>query len=121
MKLSKHIGLKAVAVLGVIVVGSAVFLQAIDSGTEPKAQAAPDTGVEQNGVVEVHPGFLSAASGGILADPRFLNADFTRPGYPIAQIRVQAVPLPPAALLIISGLFGGLSFARWKKREPVAA
>jgi hypothetical protein len=69
-------------------------------------QTVPDTGLDELGVVMMHEGFLAAALGGILADPMFSNADFTRLGYPVAQIRVSLVPIPGALLLLLSGLVG---------------
>ncbi len=59
-------------------------------------QMTPDTGVRENGVVHVHPGFNAPGSGGILDDAMFANADFTAAGYQIARITV--VP-EPAALI----------------------
>lgn len=51
-------------------------------------QAAPNTGVAENGVVTNHPGFNPPGSGGILDAPRFANANFTAAGYQIARISV---------------------------------
>ena len=51
-------------------------------------QMMPDTGVEEGGVVTLHPGFNPVGSGGILDDPMFANADFTAEGYEIARVRV---------------------------------
>ena len=64
------------------------------------SQAAPDTGVVEDGVVTVHPGFIQG--GRILtedgssegAPAAFTSADFTVPGYQVARITVQEVPLP---------------------------
>jgi hypothetical protein len=102
------------------VLGNLVF----DAGTEVNdelpentaffGQMAPDTGVDENGVVHLHPGFLPPELGGILADPMFANGDFTIAGYPIAQIRVSAVPLP-AALLLFGGGLGALGLTRRRK------
>ena len=66
--------------------------EVLDAGTEENdelpantaffGQAAPNTGpTTPMGVVGAHPGFLSPRSGGILADPMFVNADFRRPAY----------------------------------------
>jgi len=63
-------------------------------------QSVPNTGVDENGVVTTHPGFLPVASGGILASAMFANADFTLPGYQIARIQVEAVPEPATWALI---------------------
>ncbi len=72
--------------------------QVLDAGTEVNdeipantaffGQAAPDTGVEQNGTVQLATGFNPLGSGGILDDPRFANADYTAPGYEVARIRI---------------------------------
>lgn len=51
-------------------------------------QMAPDTGVEENGTVELHPGFLPVGSGGILDSSMFSNADFTQSGYQMLKIDV---------------------------------
>ncbi len=95
----------------------------LDAGTEVNdelpmntaffGQMAPNTGVDEGGVVGLHPGFLPAGSGGILDDPLFANGDFTRLDYPIAQVRISAVPLPAGVWLLMSAL-GGLLVARRK-------
>lgn len=51
-------------------------------------QMEPDTGVVENGTVELHPGFLPTGSGGILDDETFMNADFTAEGYEMLKIDV---------------------------------
>lgn len=56
-------------------------------------QMAPDTGIAENGVNLDHPGFMPAGSGGILDDPRFASADFTQPGYGIAEVTVEQIDL----------------------------
>ena len=78
----------------------------LDAGTEVNdeipantaflAQAAPDTGTDQNGVVEIHPGFGNGPGFvGPVAIPMYgvlLNADFqddTR--YPSGVVRIQVV------------------------------
>ena len=76
--------------------------QALDAGSEINdeipantaffGQQAPDTGVDENGVVQLSSGFNPVGSGGILDDPRFANADFTAEGYQIARIRVSSNP-----------------------------
>ncbi|MEM7454981.1 MAG: spondin domain-containing protein [Planctomycetota bacterium] len=65
--------------------------EVLDAGTEINdevpantaffGQMAPNTGVDENGNVMLHPGFLPAAAGGILADPMFANADFLASNY----------------------------------------
>ena len=52
-------------------------------------QMAPNTGVDEGGTVQVHPGFLGAGNGGILDDAMFASADFTAPGYQIARITIS--------------------------------
>ena len=74
---------------------------ALDAGTEVNneipantaffGQAAPNTGVDENGVVTTFPGFMPPGSGGILDDPRFENARIEMPGYEIARISVRPV------------------------------
>ncbi len=76
--------------------------QALDAGTEVNdelpantaffGQQTPNTGVDENGVVQLSDGFNSVGSGGILDDPRFANADFTADDYQIARIRVSSDP-----------------------------
>ena len=60
-------------------------------------QAAPNTGVDENGVIGTigtdlpdQPGFLPPGSGGILDDPRFRMGDFLVPGYPFVKISFSA-------------------------------
>ena len=73
------------------------------------AQAAPDTGVVENGVVTVHPGFIPG--GRILSEDgssegapaAFTSADFTVPGYQVARITVQEVPLSVAITSVLDG------------------
>ena len=77
--------------------------QVLDGGTEVNdeipantaalAQATPNTGVDENGVVTEHPGFLPG--GNVLA--AIPNGDFTVDGYQIARIRVEQVDVPDAA------------------------
>ncbi|NJL39262.1 MAG: PEP-CTERM sorting domain-containing protein [Leptolyngbyaceae cyanobacterium RM2_2_4] len=96
----------------------------LDGGTEVNdelpmntaffGQTAPNTGVDENGVVTIHPGFNSVGSGGILDAPQFANADFKAEGYQVARIRVelveedvQDVPEPTTVLgmLAVGGAF----------------
>lgn len=58
-------------------------------------QAAPDTGVDENGVNTDHPGFKAVGSGGILDSPMFANADFTADGYSIAKVKIELVERRP--------------------------
>ncbi len=92
--------------LDIIVLGS----QVLDAGTEVNdeipenvaalAQAAPDTGVTENSVVGLHPGFLT--DGNILA--AIPNGDFTQAGYQVARIRVEQIPVPGPWWLFGAGL-----------------
>lgn len=75
-------------------------------------QAAPNTGVTEGGTVGAHPGFFGSFGnpGGIasiLASADFANADFTLPGYTIAEVTVTPEPGALALLAI-----GGLAFFR---------
>ncbi len=63
-------------------------------------QAAPNTGVTENGVNTDHPGFKPASEGGILADPMFANADFTVSGYQLARVRVKRVTPRPVEIKV---------------------
>ena len=75
--------------------------EALDGGTEVNdelpantaffGQAAPDTGVDENGVVTAHPGFNAPGTGGILDAAQFAAGQFVNPGYQIARITVEAV------------------------------
>ncbi|MGF1512990.1 MAG: spondin domain-containing protein [Elainellaceae cyanobacterium] len=51
-------------------------------------QETPDTGVVENGVVQLAEGFIPG--GPILSSEDFSNADFTAEGYQVARIRVSA-------------------------------
>ncbi|MEL7036132.1 MAG: spondin domain-containing protein [Cyanobacteria bacterium J06592_8] len=75
----------------------------IPGNTAALAQAAPDTGVDENGLVLPHPGFIPG--GNILAARP--GADFTQPGYEVARITIEKVPEPAtsAGLLALGGLF----------------
>lgn len=86
------------------VVGS----ETLDAGTEVNdeipantaffGQAAPNTGVDENGLIGTLGsdlpaiGFLPPGSGGILDDPRFRMGDFLAPGYPFVKISFTAAP-----------------------------
>jgi hypothetical protein len=92
----------------------------LDAGTEVNdeaeattaflGQTVANTGVTQNGVVDLHPGFLEG--GRILtgdSSSSTTNADFTAPDYQVARITVSTVeqPLPLAdPVKIISNLDG---------------
>lgn len=96
----------------------------LDAGTEVNdevpantaffGQMAPNTGVDENGTVGLHPGFI--LGGPILSDPMFANADFLAANYQVARITVSLVPEP--------GTVGGgaalaslLGFAAWRRRR----
>jgi hypothetical protein len=93
-----------------IILGSMV----LDAGTEVNdeipmntaflGQMAPNVGVDENGVVHTHPGFIPG--GNILSDSRFSNANFLAANYRIARVRVTAVPEPSTLASI--GLGAGL-------------
>ena len=107
-----------------IVTGTGVW----DAGTEENdeipentpllGQTVPDTGVDENGVVTPHPGFIP--NGNILT--AFPGADFTTPtspNYQIARIRIQKVPESSNinGLLAIGGfLVGGRLLQKVKSR-----
>jgi hypothetical protein len=89
--------------LTIDVFGSTVW----DAGTEVNdeipintpllGQMAPNTGLTEGGLVQLHGGFLPG--GNVLS--AFPGADFTTPAYRVAQISV--VPIPePASLLLVS-------------------
>jgi len=93
----------------IIVVGAEV----LDAGTEVNdelpantaffGQATPDTGVDENGVVILHPGFNAPGSGGILDDAMFAAADFTANGYQVARITISGPAATPVAIPTLSG------------------
>jgi MYXO-CTERM domain-containing protein len=106
--------------------------QVWDAGTEVNdeipmntaffGQTVPNTGDPESGVVRLHGGFIgSFAQGGpagpILSDPRFANADFTRPGVQLAELTVTPVPAPPAALLAAVGVVGLVARRGVRRRE----
>ncbi len=108
-----------------IVLGSMV----LDAGTEVNdeipmntaffGQMMPNTGVDEMGVVELHPGFIP--NGPILSDPRFANADFTAPGYQVARITVTPVPEPTALALLPIGCGLILLAVRRKRRAQASS
>jgi len=76
----------------------------MDAGTEVNdelpmntaffGQMAPNTGVDENGVVHTHPGYLPPGSGGVLDSSLFVNADFTQMGYEVARITIVRSDTP---------------------------
>ena len=108
----------------------------LDGGTEVNdespittaffGQAAPNTSVDQNGVVTIHPGFNPVGSGGILDSPQFANADFKADGYQVARIRVelveddvQAVPEPTTLLGLLA--VGGALWLNHRRRANITS
>lgn len=106
----------------------------LDGGTEVNdedpentaffGQQTPDTGVDENGVVTLAPGFIPVDQGGnILADPMFANADFTVADYQAARITVElAVPesasVPePAATTGLLALGGAILLRRRQSQK----
>ncbi|WP_303905221.1 spondin domain-containing protein [Thiohalomonas denitrificans] len=111
-----------------VVKGSDVW----DAGTEVNSevpeetallgQTVPDTGTDENGVVEPHPGLMEPGDGGIVDDPRFTNADFSSEGYELARITVSerepvSVSEPSTLALLVGGFLAAFLGAR-RKRKP---
>ena len=98
--------------------------EVLDAGTEVNdelpentaffGQAAPNTGVDENGVVALHPGFNPVGSGGILDSPDFPNADFTADGYPVAFVSFTVSEIPTPGTV---GLLGLAGFAAVRRRR----
>ena len=73
-----------------------------DAGTEENdeipantaffGQMAPNVGVTTSEPIVAHPGFNPAELGGILADMRFRNGQFTHPGYPFVRMSFKVSP-----------------------------
>lgn len=71
----------------------------IPANTAFLAQAAPNTGNTEGGIVAIHPGFMAPGLGGILdatsmapgVPVTFTGADFTEPMYQVAEITVSVV------------------------------
>ena len=104
--------------------------QVLDAGTEVNdeaenstaffGQSSPNTGIDQNGVVQLHPGFvtggriLSEDGSSPLALAGFTNADFSSPDYQVARITISTEdqPLPIAdPVRITSNLDGSQEVA----------
>ncbi len=100
--------------------------EVLDGGTEVNdelptntaffGQTTPNTGVDENGVVTLHPGFNALGSGGILDAPEFAGADFTLPGYQVARIQVQVVREPSTVIGLLTAVGSGffLKNRRWR-------
>ncbi|MGK7879662.1 MAG: spondin domain-containing protein [Crocosphaera sp.] len=99
--------------------------QVLDGGTEVNdelpantaffGQQTPNTGVDENGFVTLHPGFNALGTGGILDDPQFANADFTASNYQVARIRIERVPEPSTTIPLVVVLGGAFLKARGKQ------
>jgi hypothetical protein len=74
------------------------FNDEIPANTPLLGQAAPNTGTTQGGVVQLHGGFLPG--GNVLTG--FPGADFTAPGYRVAQISIAPVVPEPTSLLLVA-------------------
>ena len=74
----------------------------IPENTAALAQAAPDTGVDENGVVGAHPGFLP---GGNVLDA-IPGGDFTQPGYTTASFSFDIRPVDVSGRLIFAVMDG---------------
>ena len=102
-----------------IVAGSEV----LDAGTEINdegetttaffGQSTANTGLTENGTVEIHPGFLSG--GRILSSDEFANANFKAEGYNVARIKVEKVPEPGVSLSLLA--LGGISLLVRRQRS----
>ncbi len=101
----------------------------LDAGTEVNTemdaaffdQLAPNTGLTENGTVQLHPGFIGSLAnpggtrvilgGTSIAPPGFIFdevlADFTQPGVVLGRITITRVPEPSSfALLLVAGAIG---------------
>ena len=112
--------------------------EVIDGGTEANdeaefstaflGQASPNIGVDENGVVTLHPGFIP--NGRILSTDNFngLNftgANFTAPGYEVARFRVEFVDdngasTPEPGMVMGMLTLGGALLARRQFRQTAA-
>ena len=92
-------------------------------------QATPDTGIDENGVVTLHPGFTPG--GRILSTTdfnglNFTGADFTLPGYEVARFRVElveddaSVSTPEPGLVMGMLMLGGGLFAKRRLQQAKA-
>jgi hypothetical protein len=76
----------------------------IPANTAFFGQMMGNTGVDQNGVVMPHPGFIPG--GPILSSAMFSSADFLAPGYNLLEVSI--VPAPATGLLAGVGVLVGL-------------
>jgi len=54
-------------------------------------QAAPNTGVDENGLIFNSTGFNALGTGGILDSSRFMDADYTQPSYDFARFTLTYI------------------------------
>lgn len=97
--------------------------QALDAGTEVNdelpentaffGQQAPNTGVDENGLIGTIgqdrtdiTGFQPAGSGGVLDDPRFAMSDFSVAGYPFVKISFAEAPAVTEDAVFVSKING---------------
>ncbi len=100
---------------GAVLDAGSEFNDELVASTAFFSQAVPDTGVVENGVVTVHPGFipggriLSEDGSSAGAPAAFTSADFTVPGYQVARITVSTLeqPLPLANPVAITSNLDG--------------
>ncbi len=74
----------------------------LENSTAFFGQSMPNTGVDENGVVALHPGFNP--DGRILSSDRFRDADFTQAGYQVVRFDVSVVPEPGTWMMVLTGL-----------------
>jgi hypothetical protein len=99
-----------------VVMGSMV----LDAGTEVNdeipmntaffGQSTPNTGVTENGTVQLATGFIPG--GPILSSAMFSGADFTASGFQVARITVEQVPEPSTFALAGAVVVGMLVIRR---------
>ena len=63
-------------------------------------QAAPNTGVTENGVNTPHPGFKDKGMGGILDDAMFAAGDFTAAEYKVGSFKVELLEPNPVDVVV---------------------
>jgi PEP-CTERM motif len=84
-------------------------------GPTPLLDFRPNTGIDENGLVRVHPGLIPG--GNILGSPNFANANFKASGYQVARITISKVPEPGTCLGVLA--LGSLFFVRRKLNQMV--